>query len=81
MAVAAMATMLTVVAASNVAAQTLTEPNALTKSPAPAAAAKPHPAEHVKSCAAFGAGFVNVPGTDTCIKIGGSVTAEGTNRH
>ena len=26
----------------------------------------------------FGAGFVNVPGTDACIKIGGNVTVEGT---
>jgi hypothetical protein len=25
----------------------------------------------------YGAGFVNVPGSDACIKIGGSVTIEG----
>lgn len=27
------------------------------------------------SCAAFGAGFVKVEGTDTCVKIGGAVSA------
>jgi hypothetical protein len=26
----------------------------------------------------YGAGFVNVPGTDACIKIGGSMTVEST---
>jgi hypothetical protein len=26
------------------------------------------------SCAAFGAGFVKVDGTDTCVKIGGAVS-------
>jgi hypothetical protein len=36
------------------------------------------PAARVKSCSSmFGAGFVNVPGTDACIKVGGSVTIEG----
>jgi hypothetical protein len=29
-------------------------------------------------CSAFGAGFVQVPGTDTCVKIGGYVTIDGT---
>ena len=28
------------------------------------------------SCAAYGAGFIKVEGTDTCIKAGGSVTVE-----
>lgn len=27
----------------------------------------------VNSCAAYGAGFVKVEGTDTCVKIGGAV--------
>jgi Porin subfamily len=26
------------------------------------------------SCAAYGAGFVKVAGTDTCVKVGGSVS-------
>jgi hypothetical protein len=29
-----------------------------------------------KPCAAYGAGFVKVEGSDTCIKIGGSVGVE-----
>jgi hypothetical protein len=34
----------------------------------------------MKSCSLYGAGFVNVPGTDACIKIGGYVTVEGTTK-
>jgi hypothetical protein len=30
----------------------------------------------VKTCDAYGAGFRNIPGTDTCIKIGGGVTVD-----
>jgi len=37
---------------------------------------KAKPVEYVKVCAAYGAGFFYVPGTDTCIKIGGWVRAE-----
>ena len=32
-----------------------------------------HPVKH-DSCAQFGAGFVKVAGTDTCVKIGGAVS-------
>jgi Porin subfamily len=32
------------------------------------------PRRTVNSCAAFGAGFAKVDGTDTCVKIGGSVS-------
>lgn len=35
--------------------------------------AKAQPAEYVKVCAAYGAGYFYVPGTDTCLKIGGYV--------
>jgi hypothetical protein len=28
----------------------------------------------VNSCAAYGAGFVKVEGTDTCVKLGGAVS-------
>jgi hypothetical protein len=59
---------------SGVVAQTLTGPNQRPPSPPPDVA-KSSPAAKVKSCSAFGAGFVNVPGTDACIKIGGSVDA------
>ena len=36
-------------------------------------AAEPEPAEYVKVCDAFGAGYFYIPGTETCLKIGGYV--------
>lgn len=36
-------------------------------------ARKAAPAEYVRVCSAYGAGFFYIPGTDTCIKIGGLV--------
>jgi hypothetical protein len=41
-------------------------------------AAKPDTIAHVNSCSAYGAGYVNIPGTDTCVKVGGSVTVGGS---
>jgi len=64
-----------------VGAQTLTQPYPQTKPPAPAIAEKSKPGENVKSCSAFGAGFVKIPGTDACVKIGGSVTLDGSSGH
>jgi len=62
-------------------AQTLAEPNRPTSSsppPAATSAAKPH----AKPCPQFGAGFIQIPGSDTCIKIGGFVEFEaGASRH
>lgn len=37
---------------------------------------KAKPVEYVKVCSVYGAGFYYVPGTDTCIKVGGFVRAE-----
>jgi len=37
---------------------------------------KAAPATYVKVCDAYGAGFFNIPGTDTCLKVGGYVRAE-----
>jgi hypothetical protein len=56
-------------------AQTLTDPS---PQPAPSRplVAKPDTHAKVKSCSAYGAGFVNIPGTETCVKIGGSVTVD-----
>jgi Porin subfamily len=62
------------------AAQTLTAPNTPGNRSAPQQGTKPRPAAHTKSCAAFGAGFVNIPGTDGCIKLGGWVGVEGSVR-
>ena len=36
-------------------------------------AAAPEPMEYVKVCDAFGAGYFYIPGTETCLKIGGLV--------
>jgi hypothetical protein len=66
---------------SGVAAQTLSDPNPPAKwSPSQPAqsAAKSKPAAGTKSCSAYGAGFVNLPGTDTCVKIGGWATVQGS---
>ena len=57
-------------------AQTLLEPNSRPKAQ-PSGLAKPQPALRTKACSAFGAGFVQIPGSNTCVKIGGFVTVEG----
>lgn len=67
--------MLAVVFVSAALAQTLTEPNPQTKILSPHA--KSLPTARMKSCSLYGAGLVNVPGTDACIKIGGYMTVEG----
>jgi len=47
----------------------------------PSGLTKPQSGLRTKSFSAFGAGFVQVPDTDTCVKIGGFVTMEGTLNH
>jgi hypothetical protein len=37
---------------------------------------KAAPVEYVRVCSAYGAGFFFMPGTDTCLKVGGRVRAE-----
>ncbi|MDB5643200.1 MAG: hypothetical protein JWN07_2517, partial [Hyphomicrobiales bacterium] len=39
-------------------------------------ARKAAPVEYVKVCDAYGAGFFYIPGTETCIKVGGRVRAD-----
>ena len=39
-------------------------------------AAEPEPMEYVRVCDAFGAKFFYIPGTETCLKIGGYVRFE-----
>ena len=73
------AALLFAVPASGAVAQTLSDPAPPTKWSPPSKAAKSQ-AAHVKACGAFGPGFVNVPGTDSFIKIGGWVTVEGSAR-
>jgi len=40
---------------------------------------KAQPVQYVKVCSLYGAGFYYMPGTDTCLKIGGWVRAEVTD--
>jgi hypothetical protein len=40
-------------------------------------AAEPEPVEYVKICDAFGPGYFFIPGSETCLKIGGKVRTEG----
>jgi Porin subfamily len=65
----------TVLGVASASAQTLTNPD---PKPVPSSApsAKAHAQEHAKACPAFGAGFVQLPGTDACVKVGGSVTTD-----
>ena len=58
-------------------AQTLTNPDPKSVPPS-APSEKSHAQEHAKTCPAFGAGFVQLPGTDACVKIGASVTTDVT---
>src|SRR5437868_13140147 len=39
---------------------------------------KSKPVEYVKICSLYGAGFFFIPGTDTCIKIGGYLRVDTT---
>ncbi|MFS8049224.1 porin [Rhizobium sp. BR 314] len=40
-------------------------------------AAEPEPLEYVRICDAYGAGYFFIPGTETCLKVGGLVRTEG----
>jgi hypothetical protein len=62
--------------ATGAAAQTLIDPNPPKRNSPPPVAAKRSPDQPVKTCPEFGAGFVRVPGSDTCVKIGGWVEGE-----
>src|SRR5437879_3891328 len=35
--------------------------------------AEPEPAEYVKICDVYGAGYFYIPGTETCLRIGGYI--------
>lgn len=80
MAVGTTAIALVLLTGSGVAAQTLADPHAQQQPSPPPLKSQSQPNRPVKSCSAFGPGFVNVPGTDACVKVGGSVTVEGTGR-
>ena len=60
-------------------AQTLTNPNPKPSAPPRPATTKSRPTAHLKTCSMYGPGFMAVPGSDMCIKVGGGVTVEGTS--
>jgi Porin subfamily len=59
-------------------AQTLKDPDPK-RAPPVSGQSQSQARERAKACAEFGAGFVQVPGTDACVKIGGFVTVEGSD--
>jgi len=77
-AVALAAAVLIVAGPADVGAQTLTAPDSPSKSSPPPSGAKSQPAKRLEACSTFGPGFVKVPGTNACIKIGGGATVEAT---
>jgi Porin subfamily len=90
-AIIAIATVLAAVAASGAVAQTppsptTAAPKALPRSfqfpaVAPETAPKTAPFKSTKSCSVYGDGFVNVPGTDTCVKTGGYMRSDAAANH
>ena len=76
----AMAGLLLAALATSGTAQTLADPSPPAQRSPPRAVAKSRPRPHLKSCSTFGPGFVNVPGTDTCVRISGWSETEGTVR-
>lgn len=75
--VVAATVMLAVVITSGVIAQTLTQPNSQTKPSPPPVTAKSLPTGQARTCSTYGDGFVYLPGTDACLKIGGFVRMQG----
>ena len=73
--------MLIAIGVTGVVAQTLSTtsaPKTPAKSPPPAKSA---PVKGATSCSIYGEGFVKLPGSDTCVKVGGYVRTEaGTSR-
>jgi hypothetical protein len=72
----AAAAMLAVAIGESAGAQTLVNPNPPAARAQPPPAPKPRTSERAKPCGAYGAGFVNIPGTGACVKIGGSVSVD-----
>jgi hypothetical protein len=62
----------TVSATATAQAQTLRDPNPKPRAPATSS----QQSKPMKPCPAYGPGFVQVPGSDLCIKIGGSVQVD-----
>ena len=67
--------------ASAASAQTATTPAPKAQSNWSVPAPKSAPAKRAEPCPAYGEGFVKLPGSDTCVRLGGYVRIEaGVNR-
>jgi hypothetical protein len=64
------------VATASLYAQTLANPNPPTRASATTA---PSEDKQPKPCPAYGPGFVQIPGSNACVKIGGSVQVQGSS--
>jgi hypothetical protein len=62
--------------ATGASAQTLVNPNPPTRASTTTA---PLESKQPKPCPAYGPGFVLIPGSNTCVKIGGSVQMQGSS--
>jgi len=78
--IVAAAAVMIVLHPSGAAAQTLTDPYPRPSALPSTTTTKSRPTAHVRNCSIYGPGFMAMPGADTCIKIGGGVTVEGTSR-
>ena len=76
--VTAAAMLVVAVVASEVVAQTVPTPSPRIQSDsfATPSTTKAAPAKPAKSCSIYGDGFVQVPGTDTCVKMNGYVRSQ-----
>jgi hypothetical protein len=78
------ATIIAAAATSGVVAQTPPSPTGTPKAPRSFATpdvTKTAPVKQTRSCSSYGEGFVNVPGTDTCIKAGGYMRTDAGASH
>jgi Porin subfamily len=85
LAIAAMATltMVSLTITPSASAQTATTPTSTPKAPSiwSVPAAKSTPVKRAEPCPVYGEGFVKLPGSDTCVRLGGYVRIQaGVNR-
>jgi hypothetical protein len=62
-------------------AQTLTDPNPPGTRNTSSSATKSAGKKDMKACPEYGAGFVRMPGSDLCVKVGGFVEGGVVSRH
>lgn len=76
----AIAVLIAVFPAASALAQIKPATNKLATRTQPAVPSKGQPEKRTKACAEYGAGFVQIEGTGTCVKIGGYVRMQDSVR-